>query len=178
MFFSGRDWKTSQDRGKDERSKVQSTCSRVLRTSDWFTFQQDNKPKHTARTTQEFLNVLELPSQNLYFNTIEHLWRDLKIAVQWRSPSNLTELERICREEWEKLPKYRCAKLVPSNPRRLEDVIAVKGASTKSWVKGLNNYANVVFLVKMCYKSKNLFLLCRYGVLCVDWWGKKIFNTF
>ena len=23
MFFSGRDWKTSQDRGKDERSKVQ-----------------------------------------------------------------------------------------------------------------------------------------------------------
>ena len=23
MFFSGRDWETSQDRGKDERSKVQ-----------------------------------------------------------------------------------------------------------------------------------------------------------
>ena len=23
MFFSGRDWKTSQDRGKDEQSKVQ-----------------------------------------------------------------------------------------------------------------------------------------------------------
>jgi hypothetical protein len=41
----------------------------------------------------------------------KHLWRDLKIAVQQRSPSNLTELERICREEWEKLPKYRCAKL-------------------------------------------------------------------
>uniref|UniRef100_A0A8C8IUR3 Glycine C-acetyltransferase n=1 Tax=Oncorhynchus tshawytscha TaxID=74940 RepID=A0A8C8IUR3_ONCTS len=28
-------------------------------------------------------------------------WRDLKIAVQRRSPSNLTELESICREEWE-----------------------------------------------------------------------------
>ena len=27
---------------------------------------------------------------------LEHLWRDLKIAVQRRSPSNLTELERIC----------------------------------------------------------------------------------
>uniref|UniRef100_A0AAZ3Q544 Glycine C-acetyltransferase n=1 Tax=Oncorhynchus tshawytscha TaxID=74940 RepID=A0AAZ3Q544_ONCTS len=38
-------------------------------------------------------------------------WRDLKIAVQRRSPSNLTELESICREEWEKLPKYMCAKL-------------------------------------------------------------------
>ena len=64
-------------------------------------------------------------------NTIKHLWRDLKIAVQRRSPSNLTEFERICRAEWEKLPKYRCAKLVASYPRRLEAVIAAKGASTK-----------------------------------------------
>jgi hypothetical protein len=34
-------------------------------------------------------------------------------------PIHLTELERICREEWEKLPKYRCAKLIASYPRRL-----------------------------------------------------------
>jgi hypothetical protein len=46
-------------------------------------------------------------------------------------PSDLTELERIYREEWEKLPKYRCAKLVASNPRRLEAIIAAKAASTK-----------------------------------------------
>ena len=64
-------------------------------------------------------------------NPIKPLWRDLKIAVQQRSPSNLTELERICREEWEKLPKYRCAELVASYPRRLEAVFAAKGASTK-----------------------------------------------
>jgi hypothetical protein len=44
---------------------------------------------------------------------------------------NLAELERICREEWEKLCKYRCAERVASYPRRLEVVIAVKGASTK-----------------------------------------------
>ena len=42
-----------------------------------------------------------------------------------------TELERICREEWENLPKYRCAKVVAAYPRKLEDVIAAKGASTK-----------------------------------------------
>jgi hypothetical protein len=54
-----------------------------------------------------------------------------KIAVQQCSPSNLAELERICREEWEKLPKYKCAKIVASYPRRIEAVIAVKGASTK-----------------------------------------------
>jgi hypothetical protein len=64
-------------------------------------------------------------------NQIEHLWRDLKIAVQRHSQSNLAEVERICREEWEKLSKYRCAKLVASYPRRLQAIITAKGASTK-----------------------------------------------
>jgi hypothetical protein len=69
------------------------------------------------------LNVLEWPSQSLDLNRIKHLWRDLKIAVQLRSPSNLTEIERIYRGEWEELSKYRWAKL--------DAVIAAKGASKK-----------------------------------------------
>ena len=63
-------------------------------------------------------------------NLIEHLWRDLKIAVQ-QSPSNLTKLDRNCRENLENIPKYRCAKLVASYPRRFDAVIPAKGASTK-----------------------------------------------
>ena len=54
-----------------------------------------------------------------------------KIAVQRCSRSNLTELERICSDECDKLPKYRSAKLVDIYPRILEAVIAAKGASTK-----------------------------------------------
>ena len=91
-----------------------------LRLGQRFTFQQDNNPKHTAKTMQLWLrdksqNVLERPSQCLDLNPIEHP----KIAVQRCFPFNLTELERICREEWEKLPQYRCTKLVASYPRRL-----------------------------------------------------------
>ena len=93
--------------------------SQHLRLGRMFPFQQDNAPKPKAKTMQEWLrdkslNVLEWTSQSPDLNPIEHLWRDLKIAVQQRSPTNLAELERICREEWEKLPKYRCAMLVAS----------------------------------------------------------------
>jgi hypothetical protein len=89
--------------------------------------------------------------------------------VQKYSPSNLTELE-ICREEWDKLPKYRCAKLVMSYPRRLEAVIAAKGTSTKYCVKGLNTYVNVIFhfFIFQTFAKKKPFLLCHYGVLFVD----------
>jgi hypothetical protein len=68
-------------------------------------------------------------SQSPDLDPIEHLWIDLKISLQQHSPSNLIELEKICREEWEKLPKYRCAKPVASYSRRLEAVIVAKGAS-------------------------------------------------
>ena len=95
---------------------VQSTQD--LRLGQRFTFQQDNDPKHTAKTTQEWL---EFPSQSPDLNSIKHLWSDLKMTVHRLSPSNLTELERICRDEWQKIPKSRCAKLV-TYPRRLNAV--------------------------------------------------------
>ena len=110
--------------------------ARDLRLGQRFTFHPDNNPQHTAKTTQVWLrdkslNVLEWSNQSPDLTPIKHLWRDLKIAVQQHSPSNLTELERICREEWEKLPKYRCEKLAASYPRIIKAVIADKGASTK-----------------------------------------------
>ena len=99
------------------------TCSRALRTSDLGECSPSNRTMS--------LNVLEWPSQSPDLNPIKHLWRDLKITVQQLSPFNLTELERICREEGEKLPNYRCVKLVALFPIRLEAVIAAKGTSTK-----------------------------------------------
>ena len=71
------------------------------------------------------------------------------MAVHQRSAFNRVERERFCQEEWEKLPKERCAKLVGSFPRRLEAVIAAKGALT-SEVKGLNTYVNWIFQSFIC----------------------------
>ena len=56
-----------------------------------FPFQQDNDPKHTSETTQEWLRDKSLNVLDISQSLMEHLWRDLKIAVQRRSPSNLVE---------------------------------------------------------------------------------------
>ncbi|KAI4890227.1 hypothetical protein NFI96_001245 [Prochilodus magdalenae] len=71
-----------------------------LRLGRRFIFQQDNDPKHKAKITKEWLRdnsvtILDWPSQSPDLNPIQHLWRDLKMAVHQRSPSNLTELQRI-----------------------------------------------------------------------------------
>ncbi|KAG2456434.1 TCB1 transposase, partial [Polypterus senegalus] len=143
IMLWGRNWETSQDKGKMTAAKYRDILDENLlqsaldlRLGRRFIFQQDNDPKHTAKISKEWLqdnsvNVLEWPSQSPDLNPIEHLWRDLKMAVHLRFPSNLMELERCCKEEWAKLAKDRCAKLVASYSKRLEAGIAAKGASTK-----------------------------------------------
>ena len=108
------DWLQLKERWMGPSTEIswKKTSSRVLWTSDWAEGSPSNKyndPKHTAKITKEWLRnnsvtILDWPSQSPDLNPIEHLWRDLKMAVHQRSPSNLTELERICKEEWQRIP--------------------------------------------------------------------------
>ena len=76
------------------------------------------------------MNVLEMSSQGPDFNPVKHLWRELKVAFHRWPLSNLTELERICREERQKITKSRCGEPFVSNSRSVEAIITAKDAST------------------------------------------------
>ncbi|KAL0149804.1 hypothetical protein M9458_054852 [Cirrhinus mrigala] len=110
--------------------------ARALKMGHGWVFQHDNDPKHTAKATKEWLKkkhieALEWPSQSPDLNPTENLWRELKVRVAKRQPRNLNDLERICKEEWDKLPPGMCANLVANYNKRLTSVIANMGFATK-----------------------------------------------
>ena len=110
--------------------------ARKLKMGRGWVFQHDNDPKHTAKATKEWLKkkhikVMEWPSQSPDLNPIENQWRELKVRVAKRQHTNLNDLERICKEEWAKIPPDMCANLVVNYNKRLTAVLANKGFATK-----------------------------------------------
>jgi len=90
---------------------------RALKMCRGWVFQHDNDRKHTASITKEGLckkqiKLLVWPSQSPDLNPIENRWRELKLCVSQRLPRNLTDLEKICEEEWAKIPPAVCANLM------------------------------------------------------------------
>ncbi len=80
---------------------------------------------------KKHIKVLEWLSQSPDLYPIENLWRELKVRVAKRQPRNLNDLERICKEQWDKIPPETCGILVANYKKRLTSVIANKGLATK-----------------------------------------------
>lgn len=85
--------------------------AKTLKMSQKFIFQQVNDPelKLPGVACKNEVDDLEWPIQSLDLNPTENLWNDLKVAVSLRKPTNLSQLEQFCKEEWGKISK--CAKL-------------------------------------------------------------------
>ena len=72
-----------------------------------------------------------MASQSPDLNIIENVWNDLKRAVA-RHPSNLTQLETFCKEEWSAIPAARNQGFISGYTKcLLQAVISAKGGSTK-----------------------------------------------
>ncbi len=92
---------------------------------------------------------------------IENLWRELKVRVAKRQPQNLNDVERIFKEECDKIPAEICATLVANYKKRLTSVIANKGFVGMS-CEGVK-YVFDTLQSKSIYN----FIMCFYGFVFV-----------
>jgi hypothetical protein len=109
---------------------------RKLGIQDCYVFRQDNDPKHTARTTREWLlynarGLLEMPQQSPDINPIENLWSLSETKIRKCKCSSRQMVIENLKKKWDKIGQKVTANLVNSMPRRIQAITDAKGLHTK-----------------------------------------------
>jgi len=117
------------------RNELIPSAQKLFQSSNW-TFQQDNDPKHTARSTVRLFDELDIPveewpAQSPDLNPIENLWAHLNWTLRNRKCKNELELFDALKNGWNAIPNEYLVALADSMPERLNAVIDNKGYPTK-----------------------------------------------
>ncbi|GFW80433.1 transposable element Tcb1 transposase [Trichonephila clavipes] len=101
--------------------------------SGYFKLYQDNYQKHTADNCKLWAlyhcpSVIKIPAQSPDLNPIEHVWDYLYQKLYEHQISNKQYLRKYLVEEWTKIDRSFCKKLIQSIPNRLREVLKSKGS--------------------------------------------------
>ena len=117
------------------QKNLSQSAKKLNMAKDWW-FQHDSDPKHTARIVTNWLDQkriqrLKWPCFSPDMNPIEHLWDEVELRMKKEQSKNEEDLQECLTRVWNGIEKPVLKKLVDSLPNRLNEVIRMKGYSTK-----------------------------------------------